>query len=102
MDPSLDFLSQRFDPLKALQASSSSLSLPCPDVQPFDNISQYQALIRGAGKRQGAGAGIRPQGRASEEEKNRVKTGSGGEMIERNARKMKTVLDFMTGIVLAA
>ena len=44
---SLDLLSANFDPLKALSSSNESISLPCPEVQPLDNLAQYEAIVKG-------------------------------------------------------
>ena len=44
-DEELDFLSPKFDPLKVLTTSPSKLELPCPDVQPCDNLQMYNAGI---------------------------------------------------------
>lgn len=40
-DPTLDFLSLSFDPVKALQSSPSKVLLPHPSVQPCDNLQAY-------------------------------------------------------------
>lgn len=42
-DPSLDFLSPQFDPLKALSTNPSKILLPCPQVQPCDNLEVYKS-----------------------------------------------------------
>lgn len=40
-DPSLDFLSPSFDPLKVLHTPPNRLRLPHPSVQPCDNLQAY-------------------------------------------------------------
>ena len=42
-DPSLDFTSSRFDPLKVLHTDPSILQLPYPNVQPCDNLDAYES-----------------------------------------------------------
>ena len=42
-DPSLDFTSFDFDALKALHTDPSRLQLPCPSVQPYDNLDAYES-----------------------------------------------------------
>lgn len=44
---SLNLLSANFDPLKALSSSNESINLPCPEVQPLDNLAQYEAIVKG-------------------------------------------------------
>lgn len=44
-DPTVDFLSPLFDPLKALRADT--VELPFPQARPFDSLQQYQALHSG-------------------------------------------------------
>ena len=46
-DPSLDFLSSQFSAEKALVTSPSEIQLPCPEVQPCDNLQQYASVVRG-------------------------------------------------------
>ncbi|XP_011403001.2 PREDICTED: U7 snRNA-associated Sm-like protein LSm11 [Amphimedon queenslandica] len=53
MDPELDFLSSDFNASKALL--SSSLSVPCPEVQPCDNLDQYLSVVKGTRKVGGSG-----------------------------------------------
>ena len=42
-DPSLGFTSSDFDALKALHTDPSKLQLPCPNVQPYDNLDAYES-----------------------------------------------------------
>ena len=44
---SLDLLSASFNPMKALSSSNESINLPCPEVQPLDNLAQYEAIVKG-------------------------------------------------------
>ena len=46
----LDFLSGEFDPLRALQAPPDRVALPCPSVQPCDNLDMYDSLMKGTRK----------------------------------------------------
>ena len=52
VDPSLDFASSSFDALKVLHTDPSNLHLPCPSVQPCDNLDAYESSKRlyGEGK----------------------------------------------------
>lgn len=50
-DPALDFLSSTFRPEQALVCSPSRLHLPCPDVQPCDNLDTYSSVIRGLSRK---------------------------------------------------
>ena len=43
----LDVLSANFDPLKALYAREEEVQLPCSTVNPLDNLSQYESMVRG-------------------------------------------------------
>ena len=49
-DPALDVLSATFDPLRALQAASSDVSLPYPDVQACRSLDEYRSILRGSGR----------------------------------------------------
>lgn len=42
-DPTLDFRSSLFDPLKALK--TKNIVLPCEDVQPLDNIAAFRKFL---------------------------------------------------------
>lgn len=44
---SLDLLSANFDPLEALSNLNATVNLPCPEVQPLDNLAQYEAVVKG-------------------------------------------------------
>ena len=44
-EAALDFLSSSFDPLKALQATPTQITLPHPTVQPCDNLQTYTSGI---------------------------------------------------------
>lgn len=46
-DKALDFLSPEFCPEQALASSPSKLRLPCPHVQPCDNLDTYMSIMRG-------------------------------------------------------
>ena len=46
-DRALDFLSPEFCPEQALASSPSKLRLPCPHVQPCDNLDTYASIMRG-------------------------------------------------------
>lgn len=41
LDPSLDFLSEKFDPVKVLRCSLKEVHLPHPSIQPCDNLQAY-------------------------------------------------------------
>ena len=46
-DGALDFLSSEFSPKKALLFSPSKLQLPCPRVEPCDNLDSYLSVVKG-------------------------------------------------------
>ena len=50
-DPALDFLSPEFSAEKALASSPSRICLPCPEVQPCDNLGHYSSVVRGLSRR---------------------------------------------------
>ncbi len=98
-DPSLDFLSPQFDPLRALQTSPSKLRLPYPAAQPCDNLQIYQSVVKGTRRVYGVGEGGggtvgrgRGGGRGGEERKQR---GTELDIRPGGRGKPKTVLWFM-------
>ena len=54
-DPSLDFLSAKFDPLLALRVVSTDIKMPCPDVQACYSLDAYKSIMRA----RWSGSGIR-------------------------------------------
>ena len=54
-DASLDFLSPDFDPQRVLAVSPSKVQLPCPSVQPCDNLDTYDSIMLGTRKTFSAG-----------------------------------------------
>lgn len=46
-DSRLDFLSPEFSAEQALVCSPSKIQLPCPEVQPCDNLEHYASVVRG-------------------------------------------------------
>lgn len=50
-DPALDFLSPKFCPEQALVCSPSRIHLPCPEVQPCDNLDIYSSVVRGLSRK---------------------------------------------------
>lgn len=50
-DPALDFLSSNFCPEQALVCSPSRIHLPCPEVQPCDNLDVYSSVVRGLSRK---------------------------------------------------
>lgn len=103
---SLDLLSASFDPLKALSTSEEDVSLPCPEVQPLDNLAQYEALMKGTVSERALTA--RREQRSSEgTERSRDQTApsvpvhvlddtdeSAG---RKSTKQVRTVVDFMKG-----
>lgn len=61
MDEKLDFLSRKFDPLKALYARD--LHPPVPNIQIFNNLAEYALAIK-EGKTKSTEA-VKPSGKAS-------------------------------------
>ena len=47
----LDFLSPAFSAEQALLSSPSRIHLPCPEVQPCDNLDHYSSVVRGLTRR---------------------------------------------------
>lgn len=68
-DPALDFLSPAFCPQQALEFSPSRIRLPCPEVQPCDNLDHYSSVVRGLSRKLAAPA---LSGTAQLEEERRV------------------------------
>lgn len=89
-DPSLDVLSSRFDPLRALQAVSSDVSLPYPDIQACGSLDEYRSILRGSGRpaHRATPPGNRKGGVADDE---LVLP----EVRQKPARAVKSVLTFM-------
>lgn len=50
-DGVLDFLSPAFSAEQALLSSPSKIQLPCPEVQPCDNLEQYSSVVRGLSRK---------------------------------------------------
>lgn len=103
---SLDILSVNFDPLKALSTSEENVSLPCPEVQPLDNLAQYEALVKGTVSKRALVA--RREQRSSEgTERSREQTApsaplsvvedAGASTGRKAAKQVRTVVDFMKG-----
>ena len=86
-DVTLDFLSPQFDPARALHADPTALRLPCPDIQPCDNLDAYDSVMRGV-RRQA------PSGAAREAATKKVEP-SGGVAAVKAQRRFKSVLHFM-------
>lgn len=49
-DPTLDFYSEQFDPLKALH--TANIKIPVPDSHVYDNIAKYESVQRGVSTEQ--------------------------------------------------
>ena len=47
----LDFLSPEFSAEQALVCSPSRIQLPCPEVQPCDNLDHYSSVVRGLSRK---------------------------------------------------
>ena len=103
---SLDILSVNFDPLKALSTSEENVSLPCPEVQPLDNLAQYEALVKGTVSKRALVA--RREQRSSEgTERSREQTAPSAPLSvvedadastgRKAAKQVRTVVDFMKG-----
>lgn len=87
-DPSLDFCSLEFDPVKVLSADLSQLHLPCPEVLPCTSLKQYEVLVKGKMKPNFSDQRPREEGKGID----RVS----GVKVEQQPRfKIKSVLDFM-------
>ena len=103
---SLDILSVNFDPLKALSTSEENVSLPCPEVQPLDNLAQYEALVKGTVSKRALVA--RREQRSSEgTERSREQTAPSAPLSvvedadastgRKATKQVRTVVDFMKG-----
>lgn len=86
-DVALDFLSPQFDPARALHADPSAVWLPCPDIQPCDNLDAYDSVMRGVRRQAPSGAAHEPATKKVEPE--------GGVAAVRAQRRFKSVLHFM-------
>lgn len=86
-DVALDFLSPRFDPVRALHADPSAVRLPCPDIQPCDNLDAYDSVMRGVRRQASSGAAHEPATKKVEP--------AGGVAAVRAQRRFKSVLHFM-------
>ena len=85
-DPSLDFLSAKFDPLLALRVVSTDIRLPYPDVQACYSLDAYKSIMRARGSGRPARHAAPPE--ASDE---LVLP----ERKEKPAKAVKTVLTYM-------
>ena len=105
---SLDLLSANFDPLKALSNLNEAISLPCPEVQPLDNLAQYEAMVKGtASERALAARREQRSGEGAEQSKEQPVSSDSvhgpadaDESSRRKATKhVRTVIEFMKGII---
>lgn len=87
-EPCLDFLSPQFDPVRALHADPADVHLPCPDIQPYDNLDAYDSVMRGVRRQAPSGAAHEPANKGVEEE-NKV------EGVAASKRHVKSVIHFM-------
>ena len=84
-DPLLDFLSPEFSAEKALVSSPSRIRLPCPEVQPCDNLGHYTSVVQGLSRRREATSS---RGEVKEEESERV-------AVRGRKKPVKTVMSVM-------
>lgn len=87
-EPCLDFFSPQFDPVRALHADPADVHLPCPDIQPYDNLDAYDSVMRGVRRQAPSGAAHEPANKGVEE-KNKV------EGVAASKRHVKSVIHFM-------
>ena len=91
-DGALDFLSPEFSPQKALLFSPSKLQLPCPRVEPCDNLDSYLSVVKGTTR---PPAGPEPDGAAGQTEAEPGKKEGRVEPVRRQRRVIKSVLTTM-------
>lgn len=89
-EPCLDFLSPQFDLVRALHADPADVHLPCPYIQPYDNLDAYDSVMRGVRRQAPSGAAHEPANKGVKEaEENKV----GG--VAASKRHVKSVIHFM-------
>ena len=94
----LDVLSANFDPLKALYAREEEVQLPCSTVNPLDNLSQYESMVRGTAASSG------PNRLAASQNVSSSSTTSSERLDTKPTtstwKSRRTVVDFMRGKII--
>ena len=90
----LDFLSPSFSAEQALVCSPSRLQLPCPEVQPCDNLEHYSSIVHGSSRRLSP-ASLSRAGHPEEEEEEREEEKKEERVSGAVERRVRSVLSFM-------